>query len=219
MERLPTKIIVPAVALVLAGCAGGSRTSEVFKYDRARIGETRRLAVMGFVGEVKRDKSRIAIRQIFQEKLSEFRRFYIIPDDSVRQVVIDLGIREMPQGFNLADIRRVARKLRADAVVYGENFSTYATTDQGKYILGGKDLLPHFHAVLATPEGRIIWKAWAEGEAGKETQLKKTLTLGLIGEEEQVREAVGNALTVLSDYLVRGELPSGIDTHPHIIQQ
>jgi hypothetical protein len=62
----------------------------------------------------------------------------------------------------------------------------------------------------------VIWKAWAEGEAGKETKLKKTLTLGLLGEEEQVLEAIGNALSALADYLVRSELPSGVDTHPHV---
>lgn len=214
MKRFIFNISAAASVLALIACASG--TKETFKYDRARIGATRRVAIMGFVGEVKRDKSRIAIRQIFQEKLAEFRRYYLIPDDSVRQAVIDLGIREMPQGYNLTELSRVARKLRADGVVYGENYSTHATTDQGKYILGGKDLLPHFHAILVTPRGQIVWKAWAEGEAGKDTQLKKTLTLGLLGEEEQAREAIGNALTALADYLVRGELPSGIDTHPHI---
>jgi hypothetical protein len=62
----------------------------------------------------------------------------------------------------------------------------------------------------------IIWKAWADGVAGKETQLKKKLTLGLAGEEEQQREAVENAMEALADYLVRGELPAGIDTNPHV---
>ncbi|MDZ7304650.1 MAG: hypothetical protein ONB44_21190 [candidate division KSB1 bacterium] len=216
MKRFPLFIGLLFAIFLLAACAVNKATKEPFKYDRARIGTIRRVAVMGFVGEVKRDKSRIALRQIFQEKLAEFRRFYIIPDDSVRQVVIDYGVRELPQGYNVNELRRVARKLRADGVIYGENFSTQATEGQGKYLLGGKDLLPHFHAILVTPQGQIIWKAWAEGEAGKETQLKKTLTLGLIGEEEQVLEAVGNAMTALADYLVRGELPSAIDTHPHI---
>jgi len=203
----------------MAGCAVNKTASkDGFKYDRARISATRRVAIMGFVGEVKRDKSRLAIRQIFQEKLAEFRRFYVIPDDSVRQAVLDMGVREMPQGYNLDALRRVARKLRADGVIYGENYSTEATTGQGKYIWGDKDVLPHFHAALVTPPGQVIWKAWAEGEAGKETKLKKTLTLGLIGDEEQVLEAVGNALTALADYLVRSELPSGIDTHPHLQQ-
>jgi hypothetical protein len=214
MKRFSLSFFAAAAMLMLVGCAG--KTTEAFKYDRARLGQIRRLAVMGFVGEVKRDKSRIAIRQIFQEKLADFRRFYIVPDDSVRQAVIDFGIQEMPYGYNIYEIRRVARKLRADAVVYGENYSSLATAEQGKYILGGKDLLPHFHAALITSDGKVIWKAWAEGEAGKETQLKKTLTLGLLGEDEQVREAISNTLTVLADYLVRGELPSGIDTHPHV---
>jgi hypothetical protein len=205
-----------SIVIALFGCAyKKAAPKDSFKYDRARLNATRRVAVIGFVGEVQRDKSRIAIRQIFQEKLAEFRRFYIIPDDSVRQVVLDMGIRELPQGYNIVDLRRVARKLRADGVIYGENFSVQATTGQGKYIWGDKDVLPHFHAVLATAQGQVIWKAWAEGEAGKETQLKKTLTLGLIGDEEQVLEAVGNALTTLADYLVRGELPSGVDTHSH----
>jgi len=209
-----------AALFLFAGCAvNRSSTKEGYKYDRAQITATRRIAVMGFVGEVKRDKSRIAVRQIFQEKLSEFRRFYIIPDDSVRQVVLDMGIQELPQSYQLDAIRRVARKLRAEAVIFGENYSTQATIGQAKYIWGDKDVLPHFHAVLANSQGRIIWKAWAEGEAGKDTKLKKTLTLGLIGDEEQVLEAVGNALTTLADYLVRSELPSGVDTHPHLVQQ
>ncbi|MCG3118787.1 MAG: hypothetical protein ALAOOOJD_01062 [bacterium] len=220
MKRFVFFILTLLALFVCTGCAvNKTATRDNFKYDRARIGATRRVAVVGFVGEVKRDKSRLAIRQIFQEKLAEFRRFYIIPDDSVRQVVIDMGVPETPQGYNLDALRRVARKLRADGVIYGENFSSEAVTGQGKYIWGGKDVLPHFHAVLVTPSGQIIWKAWAEGEAGKETKLKKTLTLGLIGDEEQILEAVGNALTALADYLVRSELPSGVDTHSHMIQQ
>lgn len=216
------KIIrVPAFALLIAtfvGCAGAKKEG-VFKYDRAQIAALQRLAVMGFVGEVKSGTSRIAIRQIFQTKLAEFRRFYIIPDDSVRQVVIDMGAKETPQGFEVATLRRVAKKLSADAILFGENFSTYATEKQGKYILGGKDLLPHFHGALITTDGLIIWKAWADGQAGKETQLKKKLTLGLAGDEEQQREAVESALETLADYLVRGELPAGIDTNPHVAAQ
>jgi len=217
MKRLAILINTWVVLVIITGCAVNKTTTrDSFKYDRARINATRRLVVMGFVGEVKRDKSRLAIRQIFQEKLAEFRRFYIIPDDSVRQVVLDMGIQELPQSYNLEALRRVARKLRADGVIYGENYSAAATTGQAKYIWGEKDVIPHFHAALVTSQGQIIWKAWAEGEAGKDTKLKKTLTLGLLGEEEQVLEAVGNALTALADYLVRSELPSGVDTHPHV---
>lgn len=213
-------VILIHALLLVSGCAvNKSATRDTFKYDRARINATRRVVVMGFVGEAKRDKSRIALRQIFQEKLAEFRRFYIVPDDSVRQVVLDMGVQEMPQGYNLDALRRVAKKVRADAVIFGENYSTQATIGQSKYIWGGKDVLPHFHAVLITAPGQIIWKGWAEGEAGKETKLKKTLTLGLIGDEEQILEAIGNALTALADYLVRAELPSGVDTHPHVVQQ
>jgi hypothetical protein len=219
MKRWMVLITVLGISLTMAGCAfNKTAVKDSFKYDRARIAATRRVAVMGFVGEVKRDKSRIAVRQIFQEKLAEFRRFYIIPDDSVRQIVLGMGVQELPQSYNLDALRRVARKLRAEGVIFGENYSAQATTGQGKYIWGGKDVLPHFHAVLVTPQGQVIWKAWAEGEAGKETKLKKTLTLGLIGDEEQVLEAVGNALTALADYLVRSELPSGVDTHPHLVQ-
>jgi hypothetical protein len=214
-------VLISAIAFAaLSGCAANkTATRDNFKYDRAQINATRRVAIVGFVGEVKRDQSRIAIRHIFQEKLAGFRRFYIIPDDSVRQAVLDMGIRELPQGYNLDELRRVAKKLRADGIIHGENYSTEASSGQAKYIWGDKDLMPHFHAILLSPQGQIIWKAWAEGEAGKETKLKKTLTLGLIGDEEQVLEAVGNALTALADYLVRGELPSGVDTHPHLIQQ
>ncbi len=220
MKRFVILINVLMALFTFVGCAVNKKaTRDNFKYDRARISATQRVAIMGFVGEVKRDKSRIAIRQIFQEKLAEFHRFYIIPDDSVRQVVLDMGVQELPQGYNLDALRRVARKLRAEGVIYGENYSMQASTGQGKYIWGGKDVLPHFHAVLVTSKGQVIWKAWAEGEAGKETKLKKTLTLGLIGDEEQILEAVGNALTALADYLVRSELPSGVDTHPHVVQQ
>jgi len=112
-------------------------------------------------------------------------------------------------------LRRVAKELKADAVLYGENYCSFATEEQGKYILGGKDLLAHFHAMLMNGEGMIVWKAWADGTAGKDTQLKKKLTLGLAGDEEQQREAVENALQTLADYLVRGELPSAVDTNPH----
>jgi len=212
---------VMALAFIIAtitGCAGASKEG-VFKYDRAQITAMQRLAVMGFVGEIKSGTSRLAVRQIFQTKLADFRRFYIIPDDSVRQAVIDMGIRETPQGFDISALRQAAKKLSANAILYGENFSTFATEKQGKYILGGKDLLPHFHSALITTEGQIIWKAWADGQAGKETQLKKKLTLGLAGDEEQQLEAVENAMTTLADYLVRGELPSGIDTNPHAAAQ
>jgi len=207
-------LAIGALILSIAGC-GGTKKDGVFKYDRPQISAVKRLAVMGFVGEIKSGTSRISMRQIFQTTLSDFRRYYIIPDDSVRQMIIDMGVKETPQGFDIAALRRVAKELKADAVLYGENFSTYATEKQGKYILGGKDLLPHFHAMLMTGEGLIIWKAWAEGIAGKETQLKKKLTLGLAGDEDQQREAVENALQTLADYLVRGELPSAVDTNPH----
>jgi len=207
-------LAIGALIFSLAGC-GGAKKEGVFKYDRPQISAVKRLVVMGFVGEIKSGVSRISMRQIFQTTLSDFRRYYIVPDDSVRQVIIDMGVKEMPQGFDIPSLRRVAKELRADAILYGENFSTYATEKQGKYILGGKDLLPHFHAMLMTGEGLIIWKAWAEGVAGKETQLKKKLTLGLAGDEEQQREAVENALQTLADYLVRGELPSAVDTNPH----
>lgn len=203
---------------LIAGCAGTSKEG-VFKYDRAQISATKRLAVMGFVGEIKSGTSRIAMRQIFQTTLADFRRFYIIPDDSVRQAVIDMGIRETPQGVDIPSLRRLAKELKADAVVYGENYSSYATEQQGKYVLGGKDLLPHFHALMMNGEGMIIWKAWADGAAGKDTQLKKKLTLGLAGDEDQQREAVENALQTLADYLVRGELPSAVDTNPHAAAQ
>jgi len=207
-------LAIGALIVSIAGC-GGTNKEGVFKYDRPQISAVKRLAVMGFVGEIKSGTSRISVRQIFQTTLSDFRRYYIIPDDSVRQMIIDMGVKETPQGFDIAALRRVAKELKADAVLYGENFSTYATEKQGKYILGGKDLLPHFHAMLMTGEGLIIWKAWAEGIAGKETQLKKKLTLGLAGDEDQQREAVENALQTLADYLVRGELPSAVDTNPH----
>ncbi len=213
MNALRT-LAIAVLLVVIAGC-GGTKKEGMFKYDRPQISAVKRLAVLGFVGEIKSGTSRIAMRQIFQTTLSDFRRYYIIPDDSIRQVVIDMGVKETPQGYDIASLRRVARELKADAVLYGENFSTYATEKQGKYILGGKDLLPHFHAMLMTGEGLIIWKAWAEGSAGKETQLKKKLTLGLAGDEDQQREAVENALQTLADYLVRGELPSAVDTNPH----
>ncbi len=209
---------LPALALLMAtiiGCAGSSKEG-VYKYDRAQLSAMQRLAVMGFVGEIKLGTSRLAVRQIFQNQLAEFRRFYLVPDDSVRQMIIDMSIQETPQGYDIAAVRKIAKKLAVNAVVYGENFSSFATEKQGKYILGGKDLLPHYHASLITPDGQIIWKAWANGEAGKETQLKKKLTLGLAGDEEQQQEAVENAMTTLADYLVRGELPSGIDTNPHV---
>lgn len=207
-------LAIAALIASIAGC-GGTKKEGLFKYDRPQISAVKRLAVLGFVGEIKSGTSRISMRQIFQTTLSDFRRYYIVPDDSVRQVIIDMGVKETPQGFDIAALRRVAKELKADAVLYGENFSTYATEKQGKYILGGKDLLPHFHAMLMTGEGLIIWKAWAEGTAGKETQLKKKLTLGLAGDEDQQREAVENALQTLADYLVRGELPSAVDTNPH----
>jgi hypothetical protein len=207
-------LTIGGLIVSLAGC-GGTNKEGVFKYDRPQISAVKRLAVLGFVGEIKSGASRISMRQMFQSALADFRRYYIIPDDSVRQTVIDMGVKETPQGYDVSALRRVARELKADAVLYGENFSTYATEKQGKYILGGKDLLPHFHALLMTGEGLIIWKAWAEGVAGKETQLKKKLTLGLAGDEEQQREAVENALQTLADYLVRGELPSAVDTNPH----
>jgi hypothetical protein len=213
--KISSVLMICAFTVALAGCAGSNKEG-MFKYDRGQISVMKRIAVMGFVGEIKSGTSRIAMRQIFQTKLADFRRFYIIPDDSVRQAVIDMGIKETPQGFDVASVRRLAKEMKADAILYGENFSTYATEKQGKYILGGKDLLPHFHAALITPEGLIIWKAWADGVAGKETQLKKKLTLGLAGEEEQQREAVENAMEALADYLVRGELPAGIDTNPHV---
>jgi len=211
-----SKCLVAVPCLILMSCAGQS--SEVFKYDRSSVQSARRIAVMGFVGEVQQDRSRIAIRKLFQEKLAEMRRFYLIPDDSIRQAVIDLNVQELPIGYGLADLRRVAKRVQADAVVYGENFSSVAREGQGQYILGGKDLVPHFHAALVTKDGRVVWKAWSEGEAQRETQLKKKLTLGLVGADEQAREAVESALVTLADYLVRAELPSGIDTHPHSLQ-